>query len=195
MTWVENLLIVIGLSLDVFAAIECQGSLVNKVDKKHLSLVTALIVVAQLLALGLGYFLSTLLSRHSDASNEVFIGHILAIVILFCLSIRLVVKAIVNEQVDEHLEQHLGFKRFIPMTWTTGIYTLIAGFAFGFLGTTIVQLLVMLGIALAILVVAGMYWGFRYGFESKQRAYIIGAVLLLIAGADIIIRLAIGKGL
>ena len=28
MNWIENLLIVAGLSLDIFAAMECQGSLV-----------------------------------------------------------------------------------------------------------------------------------------------------------------------
>ncbi|SER96945.1 manganese efflux pump MntP family protein [Lachnobacterium bovis] len=194
MTWVENLLIIVGLSLDVFAAMECQGSLVRKVDKKHLSLVTVIIVVAHLLALDIGYFLATLLSKYGDTSEEVFIGHILAVIILFGLGIRLIIKAIVNEQVNEHLEQHLGFKRFIPLTGLTGIYTLVAGFAFGFIGTTIWQLLVMLAIALVLFVVSGMYCGFRFGFESKRRAYVIGAILLIVAGCDMVLRLIFNTG-
>ena len=195
MTLVENLLIIIGLSLDVFAAMECQGSLVRKVDKKHLSLDTIIIVVAHLLALYLGYFLATLLSKNGDTSEEVFIGHILAIIILFGLGIRLIVKAIINEQINEHLEQHLGIKRFIPLTGLTGIYTLVAGFAFGFIGTTIWQLLIMLAVALVLFVVGGMYCGFRFGFESKRRAYVIGAILLIIAGIDMIIRLILNTGM
>lgn len=39
MNWIENLLILVGISLDIFAGMECQGSLVAKIDKKHLTLV------------------------------------------------------------------------------------------------------------------------------------------------------------
>ena len=38
MNWIENLLILVGISLDIFAGMECQGSLVAKIDKKHLTL-------------------------------------------------------------------------------------------------------------------------------------------------------------
>lgn len=34
MNALENLLIIAGISLDIFAAMECQGSLVAKIDKK-----------------------------------------------------------------------------------------------------------------------------------------------------------------
>ena len=36
MNWIENVLIIAGVSLDIFAAMECQGALVAKVDKKQL---------------------------------------------------------------------------------------------------------------------------------------------------------------
>ena len=81
------------------------------------------------------------------------------------------------------------------MTGLTGIYTLVAGFAFGFIGTTIWQLLIMLAVALVLFVVGGMYCGFRFGFESKRRAYVIGAILLIIAGIDMIIRLILNTGM
>ena len=35
MNWMENLLIVAGVSLDIFAAMECQGSLVAKINIKN----------------------------------------------------------------------------------------------------------------------------------------------------------------
>ena len=43
MNWIENVLIIAGVSLDIFAAMECQGALVAKVDKKQLSVICALI--------------------------------------------------------------------------------------------------------------------------------------------------------
>ena len=53
MNWIENVLIIAGVSLDIFAAMECQGALVAKVDKKQLSVICALIAVWQLCALAL----------------------------------------------------------------------------------------------------------------------------------------------
>ena len=50
MNWIENVLIIAGVSLDIFAAMECQGALVAKVDKKQLSVICALIAVWQLRA-------------------------------------------------------------------------------------------------------------------------------------------------
>ena len=60
MNWIENVLIIAGVSLDIFAAMECQGALVAKVDKKQLSVICALIAVWQLCALALGNYLSGL---------------------------------------------------------------------------------------------------------------------------------------
>ena len=57
MNWIENVLIIAGVSLDIFAAMECQGALVAKVDKKQLSVICALIAVWQLCALAVGNYL------------------------------------------------------------------------------------------------------------------------------------------
>ena len=47
MNALENLLIIAGISLDIFAAMECQGSLVAKIDKKQLVKLCALIAAWQ----------------------------------------------------------------------------------------------------------------------------------------------------
>ena len=48
MNVLENLLIIAGISLDIFAAMECQGALVAKVNKKQLVLICLLTVHWQL---------------------------------------------------------------------------------------------------------------------------------------------------
>ena len=72
MNWIENVLIIAGVSLDIFAAMECQGALVAKVDKKQLSVICALIAVWQLCALALGNYLSGLLYRNELHNDEKF---------------------------------------------------------------------------------------------------------------------------
>ena len=96
MNWIENLLILVGISLDIFAGMECQGSLVAKIDKKHLTLVCGLIAIWQLAALYIGNVLAGLLYINDLARNERFIGTVIAAVIFFCLGVRLIVKAIKN---------------------------------------------------------------------------------------------------
>ena len=190
MNWIENLLILAGISLDIFAAMECQGSLVAKVDKKHLSIICILIAVWQMTALFIGNYISVLLYSYSGhiANDGKFMGFVLATAIFFGLGVRLIVKAVRNERVYEKREENLGFKRFLRMAVITSVYTLLTGVAFGFLQTNLLRILIMIVCCTVVVVVAGMYTGYRLGFVHKTKAYIGGAVLLWIAGVDVIVR-------
>jgi putative Mn2+ efflux pump MntP len=132
MNWMENLLIIAGVSLDIFAAMECQGSLVAKINKKNLTVICGIVALAQLITLYLGHFLSSLFCHYRSVPDEKLLGQIISMVIFMILGIRLMVKAIRNEHVEEHLEHHLGIRRFVRMACISGIYTLLTGIAFGF---------------------------------------------------------------
>lgn len=190
MNWIENLLILAGISLDIFAAMECQGSLVAKIDKVHLSIICILIAMWQMAALFIGNYISVLLYSYSGhiANDGKFMGFVLATAIFFGLGVRLIVKAIRNERVYEKREENLGFKRFLRMAAITSVYTLLTGVAFGFLQTNLLRILIMIVCCTVVVVVAGMYTGYRLGFVHKTKAYIGGAVLLWIAGVDVIVR-------
>ena len=188
MNWIENVLIIAGVSLDIFAAMECQGALVAKVDKKQLSVTCALIAVWQLCALALGNYLSGLLYRNELAHDENFVGLVIAAVIFFGLGIRLIAKAVKNEWVNERREETLDVKKFLRMTAVTSIYTLLAGIAFGFLGTNVALMLIIIVCMTIAFVVLGVYTGYHLGFQHKTKAYVGGALLLWIAGIDVIVR-------
>ena len=188
MNWIENLLIVAGLSLDIFAAMECQGSLVAKVNKKQLSCICVLVAIGQVVGLFLGHFLSSLYCRKNPATNEQLLGEIVSMLIFMGLGARLLVKAIRNEQIEERLENNLDMRRFVRMTCGTAIYTVLAGIAFGFLETNIAIILIMAVIVTVAFVIGGMYIGYRCGFNSKTIVYGIGTALLWVAGVDVLIR-------
>ena len=188
MNWIENLLIVAGISLDIFGAMECQGSLVNKVNKKLLSGICVLMAVCRLIALFLGHFLSDLFCKSHPMSDERFLGEILAMVIFFGLGIRLIVKAIRNERVEEHLETNLGIHRFVRLATVSSLYTVLAGIAFGFVGTNLVAILIMIVVVTIAFVIGGMYTGYHMGFTSKTTVYTVGAILLWIAGLDVLLQ-------
>ena len=166
MNWVENLLIVAGISLDIFGAMECQGSLVNKVNKKLLSGICVLMAVCQLIALFLGHFLSDLFCKSHPMSDERFLGEILAMVIFF----------------------GLGIRRFVRLASVSSLYTILAGIAFGFIGTNVIAILVMIVVVTIAFVIGGMYTGYHWGFTSKTVVYAVGAILLWIAGLDVLLQ-------
>lgn len=187
MNWIENVLIMAGISLDIFAAMECQGSLVAKIDKKQLTIICGLVAVWQLAALAVGDFLSKLLYQNKLAQDEQFVGLVLAAVIFFGLGIRLIIKAVKNERINERREDSLELKRFLQMAIATSLYTLLAGVAVGFLGTSLSIMLVTILCLTVAVVVTGMYTGYHFGFVHKTKAYIGGAILLWIAGIDVIV--------
>lgn len=193
MGWIEKLLIVAGASLDIFAAMECQGSLISRVSKKQLSIICVLIAVFQLVSMYIGYFLSTLVIKKNPVSDEALLGEILSIAILFCLGIRLSIKAVKNERIEERLQAEISIKRTMRIAALTSGYTILAGIAFGFLNTGLFAILVMVTVLTVVCIIAGVYTGYHFGFEQKTKVYVLGALLFWIAGIDIIIRCVMNK--
>lgn len=188
MGWIGTLLIIAGISLDIFAAMECQGSLVRKINKKYLAFVSAIGAVWQLVILFAGYFVSAFVCKKNPTSNEALLGEIVAIVIFFCLGIRLLAKAVKNERVYEHLVQQFDAKKMFRIASATCFYTLLAGIAFGFLQTDLMAVLVLVALITIICIVAGVYTGYHYGFEQKTKVYVLGTLCLWAAGAEVLFR-------
>ena len=116
MGWIEYMLIVAGSSLDIFAAMECQGALVQKVNKRQLTAICAIIALFQIIAMCTGYFLSNYINRKYSVADEALLGEILSITILIGLGIRLIVKAIKNERIEEHCQPRFEMKRILVVT-------------------------------------------------------------------------------
>lgn len=189
MSWIEIVLITIGMSLDTFAAVECQGALVAKLEKKRLSMAVTVIALWQTIALLIGSFLVTLLNQYdTQLSGEVFIGRILAILILFGMGLRMFVKAWRNERIVEKREDGLDIKKTFFSIAKGTIFTILTGIAFAFLEADIKAVLIMIICVTIAMVIIGLYTGYRLGFEQKSKAYIGGGALLIAAGIDVIVR-------
>ena len=189
MSWIEIVLITIGMSLDTFAAVECQGALVAKLEKKRLSMAVTVIALWQTIALLIGSFLVTLLNQYdTQLSGEAFIGRILAILILFGMGLRMFVKAWRNERIVEKREDGLDIKKTFFSIAKGTIFTILTGIAFAFLEADIKAVLIMIICVTIAMVIIGLYTGYRLGFEQKSKAYIGGGALLIAAGIDVIGR-------
>ena len=140
------------------------------------------------MALAIGNGASVLLYHSRMTHDESLIGLVIAAVIFFALGVRLLFKAVRNERINERREETLHMASFWKMAAGTSIYTLLAGIAFGFLRTDLLLMLVTGACLTVAVVITGMYVGYHFGFVHKTKAYIAGAFLLWIAGADVVVR-------
>lgn len=188
MTWIENAMIVFGISFEIFVIMECKGSMVAKIKKGQLAFIAMIFSAMQLVMLWAGYFLSTRLISNVDSKDGLRIGHILAITIFILLGVRLIAKAIKNEMIHERLEVKTEWKKYILSIVVIEGYTVATGIAAGLCGSNFVNLVILVIVVTFVASLAGMYTGYRAGFEQKTKAYIAGGVLLIIAGIDMAIR-------
>ncbi len=187
MSWIENLLIVAGIGLDIFAAMEIQGAMLAQVRKKTLAIVVAVVVILQLTFYLGGYAVFKLLAYYKYLEHPVSYGEIIAVIVCALLGIRLIVKAIRREFVQEHRADSVKVFDYIRIVTAACLYALSAGAVCGLVGTTVWQLALIILIVSVVVVIGGVYTGFHFGFEIKTKAYVIGAVLLWIAGAEILL--------
>lgn len=188
MSMIEETVVVLGISLEIFGAMECQGSLVAKIEKRQLFIFCAILAAGQVLALGIGNFLSLFLSRNETQAKEIFLGQAVAAAIFLFLGIRLLVKAWRNEGIVERREEKFEIKRFLEVYSKGILFTFLAGIALGFLGSSVPVLLVVTLLLTILVTVIGMYTGYRLGFEHKMKAYVLGGLLLIAGSVDVILR-------
>ena len=185
MTWLENLLIIAGILLDVFAAMEIQGAMIADLKKRTVAVACAVVAVSELFFYFGGYAICRLMAANGYIANPVKRGEIVAVVVLVLLGLRLIVKAIKREFIQEKRRDALIVLDYIRIVIVSSAYTAAAGCACGLVGTTIWQIIALI-LAISVLVVlGGLYTGMHFGFEKKTIAYIVGAALLWGAGAEI----------
>lgn len=188
MNVVEEMVILLGISLDIFGAMECQGSLVAKIDKKQLVIFSGILTAGQTVALTFGSIFAKLLCQKQIQVQDVFLGQVMAAAIFLCLGLRLLVKAWKNEGVVEHREETFDVGPFLRRYVHSVLFTMLTGFAMGFLGTPLAVQLLLAVIFTVLAAIIGMYTGYRLGYEHKMKAYAIGGVLLIAGCVDVIIK-------
>ncbi len=187
MNWLETILVTMGVSLDIFAAMACKGAQLSKIEKKPMVLLCVLFAVWQTAALYVGSAAGAFL-RMREVSPESGNTEIIAAVIFGVLGVLMIRKAWKKEMIIERRDDRYAWKSLIARLALISTWTLVAGVALGFLGTGTAILLTVISAATILVVIAGLYVGYRMGYEQKTKAYAIGGVLLLVGAMDTVFR-------
>lgn len=178
---IELFLIAVGLSMDAFAVSVCKGLAMPKCTFKKAAIVGLWFGGFQALMPAIGYILGAQF-QETIAS----IDHWIAFVLLALIGGNMIHEALDND--EEEADASLDVKTMFLLAVATSIDALAIGITFAFLKVNIISAVCFIGIVTFIISFAGVKIGNVFGTRYKNKAEIVGGVILILLGLKILLE-------
>ncbi|RHG61264.1 manganese efflux pump MntP [Coprococcus comes] len=177
---IELFLIAVGLSMDAFAVSVCKGLAMPKCTFKKAAIVGLWFGGFQALMPAIGYILG---AQFQEAIAS--IDHWIAFVLLALIGGNMIHEALDND--EEEADASLDVKTMFLLAVATSIDALAIGITFAFLKVSIIPAVCFIGIVTFIISFAGVKIGNVFGARYKNKAEIVGGVILILLGLKILL--------
>ena len=182
MNFVEILLIGIGLSMDAFSVSICKG-LTTKQFYWKMALTCGLwFGFFQALMPLIGYFLGSQFERYITA-----VDHWIAFGLLFLIGANMIREALSKKE-DEPADSSLGFKTMLLLAIATSIDALAVGISFACIQVKIWSSILIIGVTTFLFSVLGVKIGNVFGSKFEKSAGIVGGIILILIGLNILLE-------
>ena len=178
---IELFLIAVGLSMDAFAVSVCKGLAMPKCTFKKAAIVGLWFGGFQALMPAIGYILG---AQFQEAIAS--IDHWIAFVLLALIGGNMIHEALDND--EEEADASLDVKPMFLLAVATSIDALAIGITFAFLKVNIIPAVCYIGIVTFINSIAGVKIGNVFGARYKNKAEIVGGVILILLGLKILLE-------
>ena len=178
---IELFLIAVGLSMDAFAVSVCKGLAMPKCTFKKAAIVGLWFGGFQALMPAIGYVLG---AQFQEAIAS--IDHWIAFVLLALIGGNMIHEALDND--EEEADASLDVKTMFLLAVATSIDALVIGITFAFLKVYIIPAVCFIGIVTFIISFAGVKIGNVFGARYKNKAEIVGGVILILLGLKILLE-------
>ena len=178
---IELFLIAVGLSMDAFAVSVCKGLAMPKCTFKKAAIVGLWFGGFQALMPAIGYILG---AQFQEAIAS--IDHWIAFVLLALIGGNMIHEALDND--EEEADASLDVKTMFLLAVATSIDALAIGITFAFLKVNIIPAVCFIGILTFIISFAGVKIGNVFGARYKNKAEIVGGVILILLGLKILLE-------
>ena len=181
MSFVELLLIAIGLSMDAFSVSICKG-LTTKKFSWRMALVCGLwFGFFQVLMPIIGYFLGAQFQEMIEAYD-----HWIAFGLLFLIGANMIREAVWGK--EESQDGSLGFKTMLLLAIATSIDALAVGVSFACIRVKLWSSVIVIGLTTFAFSVLGVKIGNVFGSKYEKSAGIIGGIMLILIGLKILLE-------
>lgn len=181
MSFVELILISIGLAMDAFAVSICKGISLKSMNWKKAGIIGLYFGGFQALMPLIGYLLGT-----GFESIVTSIDYIIAFVLLVFLGVNMIKEAYSDE--EEKKDDDVEFKTMIVLAIATSIDALAVGVTFAFLKVNILIAISLIGIITFIMSIFGTKIGNKFGDKYEKKAMIMGGIILILLGTKILLE-------
>jgi len=178
---IELFLIAVGLSMDAFAVSVCKGLAMPKCTFKKAAIVGLWFGGFQALMPAIGYILG---AQFQEAIAS--IDHWIAFVLLALIGGNMIHEALDND--EEEADASLNVKTMFLLAVATSIDALAIGITFAFLKVNIIPAVCFIGIVTFIISFAGVKIGNVFGARYKNKAEIVGGIILILLGLKILLE-------
>ena len=93
-----------------------------------------------------------------------------------------------NEEEELHSDERLNLKELLLMAVATSIDALAMGITFAFLSVNIGKASGLIGCTTFIISLLGVFIGNRFGAKYKDKASLIGGIILILIGCKVLIE-------
>ena len=181
MTFVELIIIAIGVSMDAFAVSISKGLSAPKLKARNAATAGLWFGGFQALMPVVGYYLGV-----SFADLVSSVDHWIAFVLLGIIGGNMIKESFEKDSCD--IEADFSVKAMFPLAIATSIDALAIGVSMAFLGVNIWSAVLLIGITTGLFSFVGVYIGKFFGFRYKSKAEFTGGFILLAMGLKILLE-------
>lgn len=180
MSFLELLVLGIGLSMDAFAVSVCKGLSVKKLEWKHMLTVGLYFGGFQALMPLIGYLLGSSFIRYIEAFD-----HWVAFGLLVLIGGSMIRSSF---KPDEEQNDDFSFKTMLVLAIATSIDALAVGITFACLSVNILVAIAVIGITTFLLSALGIKIGNIFGSRYRSKAELVGGIILILIGLKILLE-------
>lgn len=180
MHFFEIIIIGIALSMDSFAVSIANGIKIKEINIKHVLKIASSFSLFQAIMPVIGYFLGLSLKSFIQS-----VDHWIAFTLLGLIGIKMIYESLKTK--DDSQSFFLKKRVIISQSIATSIDALIIGTGLAFLGYSITVSAILIGITTFIFSFCGVYLGKKCGDLLKNKAEIIGGLILIVIGFKVLI--------
>lgn len=179
MEFYKLLILALVLSFDTFAIAITLGLKDYKIQFWNATRVAIVFAIVQALMPLIGWFGGYLVKDYLTTFD-----HWISFILLAIVGSKMIFEGINSKNQFE--DQKLTFKVIIPLSFVTSIDAFVVGMSFAFIGSIYITAPVVIGFITFLAAMLGMLFGKKLGIRSGQNAEIIGGIILILLGLQIL---------
>lgn len=173
----------LGLSMDAFAVSVCKGLCMKKVNIKQALIIATFFGGFQALMPLLGYLLASCFAVYIEA-----VDHWIAFVLLAFIGGKMIFDVISGGDDDCDCCKPFSIKEIFVMAIATSIDAAAAGIALAMSGDNIWLNISFVGVVTFVMSIGGVFIGNKFGTKFKDKASILGGIILILLGLKILLE-------